>query len=118
MSVNLLDCKLPFLVVTLNSFLTKFQHFNFTFFNIRPILFCPLSGTRKVRILEAPNIQFSIGNPSVVLKILELHLLCGRDVTRSVSETIIFLTIYLIFDCTECIRLYELSEKKKINNRT
>ncbi len=28
------------------------------------ILFCPLSGTRKVRISEAPNIQFSI-DPSI-----------------------------------------------------
>ncbi len=26
-----------------------------------------------------------------------------------------FLTVYLIFDCTKCIRLYELNEK---NNRS
>ncbi len=31
------------------------------------ILFCPLSGTGKVRISEALNIQLLIGNPSVVL---------------------------------------------------
>ncbi len=48
------------------------------------ILFCPLSGTRKVHISEAPNIQFSIGNPSVVL-CFRLYRGCpffGRSVER------------------------------------